>query len=1035
MSLFADIEDQAVVSHNRLRTRAYHIPEASVVLNGSWKFYYASSPRAAPSIHDQATASWDDIIVPGMWQLQGYGHPHYTNIVFPFPVDPPRVPTENPTGVYERPFRLPTSFKPGSEIRLRFDGVDSAFHVYVNRHYVGLSKGSRNGAEFDITSVVNAADEENVVRVYVYQWSSGSYIEDQDQWWLSGIFRDVTLIAFDPEGHVDDHYVVTEVQSPYHATVKIEITLSGINQPGHVLFAIIGSDMDNHRLSKSANIKVTPDQDRYCVTVPLLRPKLWTAETPHLYELLIELSTNSGIIHRVSQKIGVRQVAMISGNITVNCKPIMFRGVNRHDNHPRLGRAVPLEFAKQDLILMKKHNINAIRTSHYPNQPRFYELCDELGFWIIDEADLECHGFWDVLSRPDNRFAAAAAASTNRNVDGEAIQFIPDRAEDFTSDNPQWEQAYLDRARQLVLRDRNHPSVIIWSLGNESFYGRNHTAMYNLIHELDPTRLVHYEADWGAHVVDLHSRMYASLDWLQDFVRDQGENFKKPLILCEYAHAMGNGPGSLKEYVQLFYTHRILQGGFIWEWASHGLEINTAKGKKYYGFGGDFNDYPNDGTFVMDGLCNSEHEPNPGLTELGKAYEPVHVRRHGEELEIINRYNFVDLDHLSAEWIVEAFSNNDKIVVASGKLSLPKITADKSAKVKLSDVMSCQLDHHLGELVLSLSFKNEQATAWALAGHQVAFWQFDVTKSASPLAILPSTKFLSESVVEDNKMELRLTTRNSTFRFDKVNARIMEWTVDNQKLITRNGPNRLTFWRSPIDNDQSLDAKYWRNFGLDHPWYAVKQVQVSTDDDKLKVIALVEIAGPSLGWKFITTTTYEISSAKSLAIATKIKPSGITDKMIPEYVARVGWEFSTGQAQTVKWFGKGPGESYADKGDAAYLDVFNLRAEELDYLYDVPQENGNHEGTRWAAISFPGERKLMIRTTSRGKNYNYNLKLSNKHNLDNARHCHEITTGHWVFRVDYAQHGVGSRSCGPPPIEPYRLHTTDWEFEVLLEAT
>lgn len=645
-----DWENPAVFQKNRLPTRAYAIPDEHVSLNGEWDFQYVSSPSLA--LEPSETADYKHftkINVPGHWQLQGYGRPQYTNVVFPIPVDPPYVPSENPTGTYRRNFSVPEQWPQDAKIRLRFDGVDSAYYVFVDGVEVGYSQGSRNAAEFDVTDLVSKSrDQEHELFVRVLQWSDATYIEDQDQWWLSGIFRDVTLIGFHPVGHVEDFRIETVFDDKYeNATVEVELKTETARDD--VLVKLDLKTKYDHALVESAQVKVSAGSNTSTISIPVKAPHHWTAEDPFLYSIEMTVVDNGSVVHRISHNVGFRQVAMINGNITVNGTPILIKGVNRHEMHPQFGRAVPHDFMRRDLLLMKKHNINAVRCSHYPNHPLFYDVCDELGLWVMDEADLECHGFYDIVARP---------LDIPEEMDyDERKKLVFDRVAAFTSGNTQWKEAYLDRARQMVYRDRNHPSIIIWSLGNESFYGSNHVAMYDLIKSLDSHRPVHYEGDMEAKSADLFSMMYPSLDTLKKFAAKYGDNFEKPLILCEYAHAMGNGPGGMREYQDLFYKERILQGGYIWEWANHGLlKTDEKSGKEFYAYGGDFGEYPHDGTFVMDGLLNAQHNPTPGLAAYKKVIQPISCFLSGSTVTVKNLYDFISLDHLSLDWKIAEYN-------------------------------------------------------------------------------------------------------------------------------------------------------------------------------------------------------------------------------------------------------------------------------------------------------------------------------------------------------------------------------------------
>ena len=659
-----DYANEQVVQRNRLPGRAHYDlrnNKLHVLLDGTWKFHYAESPLIPIPPLDKAD-EWSKIEVPGHWQLQGFGKPHYTNVQYPFPANPPNVPSQNPTGTYYRTFTTPKDWgkKDQFEYRLRFEGVDSAFHLTVNGNEVGYSQGSRNPAEFNISQYIKEAGEDNDLIVRVYQWSDGSYIEDQDQWWLSGIvyrqpiyvvtykltrigiFRDVRLIAFPIAGHIEDFTIQTDLDENYRDALLTLDLLFSLASPATLTVILGEKGGDVFQKDQKHDLDHADTKLKLEWTIP--NPKKWTAETPDLWQIELSLSSDGVELHKINHYIGFRKVELKNGQITVNGKPILFRGVNRHDHHPEHGRHIPHEFLRHDLLLMKQHNINAVRCSHYPSHPDLFPLADKFGLYVIDEADLECHGFYDVIARP---------LDVPEGMDYEKRkQICFPKAAKFTSDNPDWEMAYLDRMHQMVARDKNHPSVIIWSLGNEAFYGRNHKAMYEWVKKVDPTRPVHYEGDQEALTADMFSYMYPSVDRIIKLAENDGKAYEKPIILCEYAHAMGNGPGALKDYQDAFYKYPRLQGGFIWEWANHGLKTKDPNPphKEYYAYGGDFGDYPNDGTFVMDGLCDSRHQPTPGLTEYKKVIQPVRVELKDVDVIIKNLYDFVSLDHLQGSW-------------------------------------------------------------------------------------------------------------------------------------------------------------------------------------------------------------------------------------------------------------------------------------------------------------------------------------------------------------------------------------------------
>jgi beta-galactosidase len=464
----------------------------------------------------------------------------------------------------------------------------------------------------------------------------------------TGIFRDVHLLAFPQAGHIEDYSLRTQLDAKYeNAVLEVRMRYS-LSAPANIKIELRSRTSPETSLVVNQCLTLAVDNVESCFIFNVLNPQKWTAETPTLYDLTMSLASGSKTFQIIRQAVGFRQVEIKDGNLKVNGKAIMLRGVNRHDHHPELGRAVPTEFIRRDLLLMKQNNINALRCAHYPSSPELYDMADELGLYVIDEADLECHGFYDAIARPK------AIPESMPYEERKLLTFA--EAAEFTSNNLTWEAAYVDRMRQLVHRDKNHACVIIWSLGNEAFYGRNHKAMYEWVKNEDPTRPVHYEGDAKATSADMFSYMYLPIPDMIHKALEEGDDFEKPIILCEYAHAMGNGPGALRDYQDAFNKYRRLQGGFIWEWANHGLLQQLEHGTSFFAYGGDFGDLPNDGNFVMDGVCDSKHNPGPGLVELKKVFQPVDIVRENDKLKIINRYDFVDLDHLRVEWKISSFS-------------------------------------------------------------------------------------------------------------------------------------------------------------------------------------------------------------------------------------------------------------------------------------------------------------------------------------------------------------------------------------------
>ncbi|SMR53157.1 unnamed protein product [Zymoseptoria tritici ST99CH_1E4] len=1044
---FPDYNNEQIFQRNRLPARAYPLPKDSLLLNGRWDFHYAPTPLHAPdpkqngqytpatpdsavqdeldTTVDEPPHEWTSIDVPGHWQLQGFGKPHYTNVIYPFPVNPPHVPTENPTGSYRRRFTVPASWSTDAQLRLRFEGVDSAFHVFVNSTPVGYHQGSRNSSEFDVTDVVRK-DGENEVFVKVYQWCDGSYIEDQDQWWLSGIFRDVYLLALPKTARIEDFFVKTLLDAKYQ-DATLELTLD-VNLGLDVDVVVSLKDRKNgdqpvHHESFSA--KAQSGQLKQSISVS--NPKKWSAETPNLYYLEIDLVDRKDrtILHSVQSQVGFRQVEIKDGLLLVNGKRILLQGVNRHDHHNKFGRAVPLSYIREDLLLMKRHNINALRCSHYPPDPKLLDLCDELGLWVMDEADLECHGFYDAVARP---------LEIPEEMDYEERKLLAfPQAAAYTSDNPRWQGQYVDRIESVVQRDKNHPSVIIWSLGNEAFYGQNHKAMYDAAKRIDDTRPVHYEGDAKALSADMFSYMYPSVERLLKLARTEDVSdgkFDKPIVLCEYAHAMGNGPGNLEGYQQAFREVPRLQGGFIWEWANHGLWKDGPDGKSFFAYGGDFGDTPNDGTFVMDGLCNSNHTPTPGLVEYKKVIEPLRATVEGNELVVKNLYDFVSLDHLTAIYRIESFNEEESILLSSGAFDITGIGAGQTKRLSLPSSLN---DSTLpDETWLSVSFRLGQATNWADAGHEVAWCQGRLTANR-------------DQAVESHKLgPLRVRTSPTSWTvgdggfeivFDRVRGVLKSWTSNSKSLLIEDPLTHAalipSFWRAPTDNDRPSDDPYWKRYGLNDMTSQLRSASISRQSESTVTISSTTyLAPPILDWGIEADISYTIRSNETVSIKARLNPVG----SIPTTVPRIGLDLRLNEdLVAAKYHGLGPGESYPDKMMAQRVGIYESPVAQLSYNYDVPQENGNRMGARWVKLVDETGFGLQSRRVDVDQPFSWTASYHRPEMLDAAKHpCDLVEEDALLLRLDVATAGVGSAACGPGIGEDVQVkcQATSFAFEL-----
>lgn len=998
-----DWENPSLTGRNRLEPHAWMAPWPeenawSHLLNGQWDFALFPSPLALPAPGEPV--DWGTIRVPGVWQLQGHGAPHYTNVVYPFPVDPPHVPSDNVVGVYRRTVEVPRSFA-GRPLRLRFEGVDSAFYVYVDGKEVGFSKGSRLVHEFDVTPFVNGASFELQVRVL--RWNDNSYIEDQDQWWLSGIFRDVWLLSpsavdiYDAFVHAGyDHISGT-------GSLKVETLLRAASLPKGGTVAVRLIDPSGTEVwAGTAGMEAPVLQ----ASLPMVLP--WNAETPHLYRLILSARDAAGTeLSCVSVRVGFRTITRSKHAFQVNGARVILKGVNRHDNHPRLGRVTPIDDLRRDLLLMKAHNCNALRTSHYPNDRHLFDLADELGFYLVAECDLETHGF---------------TYHEGKNP----------------SEWPEWELAYTDRMKRLVESYKNHPAVIFWSLGNESSFGVNHQAMSQWTRARDPERLIHYEGatrlpdhqspDWdisrGAPSVDVFSQMYTSPEkWKQQADHD---TTGKPYILCEYAHAMGNGPGVLKEYWDLFWSHPRMQGGFVWEWADHGIERHDANGKLWYAYGGDFNDHPNDGNFVCDGLVFADRTPTPGLLELKAHQSPVKVSAvevSQGKFSVLNRHDFIGLDGLTIDWAVLV----DGVSVAGGRVDAPVVSAGESTVWSVDGVKAALVAHRAGERTVRLAFRTKVDAPWAPAGHEVGFTEFSVpgpTAAARPLSPL------SPQVTEDART-LVLKAGENRLTFDRLTGRLSAWTLAGVPVLTE-GP-RLNLWRARIDNDWMFGlpegfTKTWEAAGYHVLQHRTASCELVQGPNGPEVVVKARVAPPSLTTGFAVEYRYRFVEGGAVDFTIDVKPEGEGP-----HLPRLGVDLKLPAAfDKARWFGLGPGESYVDSRAAVRTGVWDVGLEALHTDYAYPQENGNRHDTRWMGLYDDRGTGLWVTGTS---TFGFSAHPYSVADLDAAKHRNEVPRRDEVtLTLDHRQCGIGSGSCGPLTFEEYRIPRKPYRFSFVLAA-
>lgn len=976
-------KEKALLNNNRY-THAFKI------LNGVWKFMFLDAPEYSPEgffNSDFDVTKMDDITVPGNWQLQGYGKMHYSDLWYNFPINPPYVPTENPTGIYKRTFFVEESYR-DKKIIIRFCGVDSAYHLWINGKEVGYSKVARNESEFDITDLIRVG-EENDVTVRVYQWSDGTYLEDQDMWWESGIFRDVELIGVPKDG-INDYKVIADLDDEYkNGIFKVEAFLRTTKEV-NVTFELVDAG-ENTVFTKT----VVAKEGKACIDEVIADVNHWTAETPYLYKLFMTVEDDGQIIEVIPQNVGFRNIRLNGETFLVNGVAIKFKGVNRHDYSPQNGRVVSREEIEKDIILMKQFNINAIRTSHYPNSYYLYDLCDEYGMYLIAETDLECHGF---------------------ELTGDYK---------WITDDPSWELAYVSRMTRMIERDKNHPAIIFWSLGNESAFGCNFRKMTDVAHEMDPTRLVHYEGDFDVESADVYSTMYT---WIENpkkpyLMKDIIEKSKKPHVHCEYCHAMGNGPGNLKDYQDLVYAHDKLQGGFVWEWFDHGIESFTESGEKYYRYGGDFGDDPSNKDFCIDGLIMPDRTPSPGLYEYKKVIEPITTTAVDIQKGIINllsRYDFANLDRFNLVYKVM----EDDVILQTGFMAVPSIEARANKDITLPYDLSVIKVKPGAHYYVNISYQLREDTSYASSGHELATAQFELPLYKEGIVVRP------EGILNVEKEHTTLHVKGANFSldFNLVNGNLMNIVRDGMQVLSK-GP-RLTLWRAPISNDMEIIDKLKKVYFLHLEHEVVMNIDYHMEGNILKVEVDTINSTTNSAWHFKTKYVYTVCPSGDILIDVEGTPSGRVD-LAPDMLPRIGVSMHLDKSmEHVRYFGMGPGENYADSKEAAQMGLYANTVDGLFTNYVIPQENGNHMGCKW--VSMTNDRGMGLLASTEG-DFNFSASWYEDKDLDDAKHtCDLVKRDYIVFNVDYKQNALGTNSCGQWQLDKYRAKFEDFKLSFRL---
>ncbi|CAI0461856.1 unnamed protein product, partial [Linum tenue] len=967
-------------------------------LSGFWKFFLAPCPaKVPPAFHDVAfqDAEWGMLPVPSNWQMHGFDKPIYTNVVYPFPLDPPHVPQDdNPTGCYRTYFQIPKEWE-GRRIFLHFEAVDSAFIAWINGMPVGYSQDSRLPAEFEISDNCHpiGSEEKNVLAVQVLRWSDGSYLEDQDHWWLSGIHRDVLLLA-KPQVFIADYFFKSSLAENFSSSdiqveVKIDNSRASPKDDPCVSFSINAALYDTGSWYTSdgsgllsnivVNLTTIPSSDAilgfvgYTLSGKLDMPKLWSAEQPNLYILIVTLKDASGhLVDCESCVVGIRQVSKAPKQLLVNAQPVMIRGVNRHEHHPRVGKTNIESCMVKDLVLMKQYNINAVRNSHYPQHPRWYELCDLFGMYMIDEANIETHGF---------------------HLSG---HLMPPAMESG------WANAMVDRVIGMVERDKNHACIISWSLGNESSYGPNHSAAAGWIRGKDTSRLLHYEGGGSrTSSTDIVCPMYMRVWDIVKIAKDPSE--LRPLILCEYSHAMGNSNGSLDEYWEAIDNTFGLQGGFIWDWVDQGLLKESTDGCKHWAYGGDFGDTPNDLNFCLNGFMWPDRTPHPAVHEVKHVYQPIKISLKDGKLKITNT-NFFDTTQL-LEFIWAAYG--DGIELGSGKLSLSLIEPQKS----------CEVD-------------------WESAGHIISSNQLQLPgrKSILPHALKTKVAMLSTVVAEDFITISHQSVWEVTF--NKSSGAITCWKVKEVPVMI-NGIFPC-FWRAPTDNDKGgEDRSYYSKWKADHLDSVVFQtkscsIQNSTNDlVKLEVVySGVPGDGDGSTSLFEVNMTYTIYGTGDMIVECKATPSS---ELPP--LPRVGVELHLEKTiDQVRWYGRGPFECYPDRKAAAHVGVYEQKLADMHVPYIVPGECGGRADVRW--VTFQNKDGVGIFASMFGSSPPMQLSASyySTAELDRATHNERLVEGNDIeVHLDHKHMGLGGDDSWSPCVhEKFLVPAVPYSFSLRL---
>ncbi len=999
-------ENLSVLHENTMPARAYYIPASKrmdnlvehreesdrmQLLNGTWKFqYFNSIYDIQDSFFEKNydTENFDEIQVPSVWQMAGYDTHQYTNIRYPFPFDPPYVPQDIPCGAYVHNFEYSRDEK-ASKAFLNFEGVDSCFYVWINGSYIGYSQVSHMTSEFDVTDVLQ--DGTNTVAVLVMKWCDGSYLEDQDKFRMSGIFRDVYILKR-PKQAISDYHIKTRIED---MLAKVEIEMK-FYSPLNVKISIEDRN--------GAVVALGSIAEEGTAVLEIASPELWNTENPYLYKLILETENEVIVDHIALRKIEIKDQV-----IYLNGQKIKFRGVNRHDSDPVTGFTISLEQLTTDLTLMKQHNFNAIRSSHYPNAPFFYEMCDKYGFMVIDEADIEAHGPFMIYRKEDtdyNRFK---------------------RWNEMIADDPVWEEAIVDRVKLMVERDKNRFCIVMWSMGNESAYGCNFEKALEWTKNFDPDRITQYESaryrnydeTYDYSNLDVYSRMYPALSEIQEYLDKDGS---KPFLLVEYCHSMGNGSGDFEDYFQMIQDNDKMCGGFVWEWCDHAIAHGTAEnGKTIYAYGGDHGEEIHDGNFCMDGLVYPDRTVHTGLLEYKNVYRPARVISYDKESGELVLHNYMDFDDLKDYVKISYELTQDGLVISKGKL--PEVSAAPHSEGKINLKINVP---ESGKCYLKFIYHLKKELPLLDEDHILGFDEIEVSQKDAKCQLaekwVEKTVTDSELQVSEDDTQIHIKGREFAYTIDRRTALFTEMKFAGREYL--NHPMELNIWRAPTDNDMYIKSE-WKKAHYDKAYTRAYTTEVVQGKHGVKITSHASVVAETVQKILDVTITWKIEAAGKIdADIAVTKDDEFPD--LPRFGVRM---FLDKKLSAVRYFGMGPQESYCDKHQAASHGLYQANVDDLHEDYIRPQENGSHYDCEYVELN--NSRYGIV--VSAENAFSFNASYYTQEELEEKTHNYELTeSDSVVFCVDYALNGIGSNSCGPVVLEQYRFDDVLFRFQFTL---